>query len=98
MDRSRTARFERGLPNRGLPDLMLFPALLLWVAACEVTPEYLRKDIQERRLADTGVEEVGPIGTSPSVRETTASSVVSWRGTPQEIERRPSVLLHSTPR
>ena len=46
--------------------LLLGPVLGLLLGSCDVTPEYLRRDMQERRLGETGLEEVDPSGTASS--------------------------------
>jgi hypothetical protein len=38
----------------------------LALSGCDTLPDYLKEDIQERRLSETGVEELDPTGTSPS--------------------------------
>lgn len=44
----------------------MVPPLLLLLGSCDVTPEYLRRDLQEERLEEVGLPEVDPSGTSPS--------------------------------
>jgi len=45
---------------------LLAPVLGLLLGSCDVTPEYLRRDLQERRLEEIGLEGVDPSGTAPS--------------------------------
>ena len=51
-----------------MPRFRWAAALLLpiFLSACNTLPDHLREDIQEKRLADTGVEELDPSGESPS--------------------------------
>jgi hypothetical protein len=49
----------------GLWRLAVF-LLLATVAACDPVPEYLKEDIQERRMAKTGLEDPDPSGTASS--------------------------------
>ena len=50
--------------RRGL--LALVPILVLPLGSCDVTPEYLRRGLQEQRLEEVGLPEVDPSGTSSS--------------------------------
>jgi hypothetical protein len=46
--------------------LAIVPVLVLFLGACDVTPEYLRRGLQEKRLEEAGLLEVDPSGTSSS--------------------------------
>ena len=66
-------RFRKPPPSSPRPGavgvgriFLLAPVFGLLLASCDITPEYLRRDIQERRLREVGVEEVGPSGTASS--------------------------------
>ena len=41
-------------------------ATLPFLSGCDTLPDYVREDLQEMRLAETGVEELDPTGNSPS--------------------------------
>jgi hypothetical protein len=43
---------------------LVAPMLLGTISACDATPGYLRKDIQERRMENLGVTSVDPSGTA----------------------------------
>jgi hypothetical protein len=40
-------------------------SIALALVGCDATPDYLRREAQERRLAELGMETVDPTGTSP---------------------------------
>lgn len=46
--------------------LALAPVFVVLLGSCDVTPEYLRRDLQERRLEEAGLPEVDPSGTASS--------------------------------
>ncbi len=58
------------LVSRGVATQLtrLGPALatLLFLGGCDTLPDYIKEDIQEMRLAETGLEGVDPTGTAPA--------------------------------
>lgn len=50
----------------GLIILGLSLAALPLLAGCDTLPDYIKEDLQEQRLAETGVVAVDPSGSSPS--------------------------------
>ena len=62
---SRTGtRSFRCLSHRVRPSFGATLVVLFLVAACDVTPEHLRRDMQEQRLENIGLEGVDPSGTT----------------------------------
>ncbi len=45
---------------------VLAPVFAGLLGSCDFTPEYLRRDLQERRLEEAGLPEVDPSGTASS--------------------------------
>ena len=58
------------LVSRGVSTQLtrLGPALaaILFLGGCDTLPDYIKEDIQEKRLAETGVEGIDPTGTAPA--------------------------------
>lgn len=56
---------SRGTARRRAWRRLLLTSLTVFIAAgCDATPAYLKRDIQERRLAEIGLETVDPSATS----------------------------------
>jgi hypothetical protein len=52
-------------PAPGLVPILSL-ACLAFVGGCDTLPNYIKEDIQEKRLAETGVQGLDPTGNSPS--------------------------------
>lgn len=69
MEADRRAPGRIPLPRRSSAAAVLLPGLFFGLAlsaACDVTPDYLRQDLQEQRLEQIGLSNVDPSGQTSS--------------------------------
>lgn len=57
---------KRNLQNTRRTAFGLCMAAYPLLTGCDTLPDYIKEDLQEQRLAETGVAQVDPSGTSPS--------------------------------